>query len=122
MEFKLEDFDKFRKEDLVVDLRDQLECAATAYEDLRRELAAYNDLVASAENFVRGLIEENEDSLESRTDRFQATKRGKEIAMWIEEMREFVKAAKKIQLPCVPELDPDYEGVATQLEDLSEEA
>ena len=122
MEFKLDDIDKLDKKELVEDLRDQMEIVTTLYEDLDKEIIAYNKIVIRAEKFVRGLIEDNEDSLESRTERFQASKRGQEIAMWINELREFVKAAKVIQLPCIEELDPDYEGVATQLEDLSEEA
>ena len=122
MEFKLDDIDKLDKKELVEDLRDQMEIVTTLYADLDKELIAYNKIVIRAEKFVRGLIEDNEDSLESRTERFQASKRGQEIAMWINELREFVKAAKVIQLPCIEELDPDYEGVATQLEDLSEGA
>jgi hypothetical protein len=122
MEFKLDDIDKLDKKELVEDLRDQMEIVTTLYEDLDKEIIAYNKIVIRAEKFVRGLIEDNEDSLESRTERFQASKRGQEIAMWINELREFVKAAKVIQLPCIEELDPDYEGVATQLEDLSEGA
>jgi hypothetical protein len=122
MEFKMDEYDRLEKQDLVVDLRDQLQAAIDVYEDLRRELDAYNELVAKAERFVNRIIEETEDSLEGRTDRFQASKRGQEIQMWIRELSEFIIPAKKIQFPEIPELDPDYEGVATQLEDLSEEA
>jgi len=122
MEFKMDEYDRLEKQDLVVDLRDQLQAAIDVYEDLRRELDAYNELVAKAERFVNRIIEETEDSLEGRTDRFQASKRGQEIQMWIRELSEFIVPAKKIQFPEIAELDPDYEGVATQLEDLSEEA
>jgi hypothetical protein len=42
--------------------------------------------------------------------------------MWIRELKEFLEVSRVIELPKIPALDPDHEGVATQLEDLSEEA
>jgi hypothetical protein len=42
--------------------------------------------------------------------------------MWINELNEFARVSHKIQFPEVADIDPDHEGVATQLEELSEEA
>jgi len=122
MEFKLDEFEVADKRHLVEDLRDQLELVTELYEDLDKEIVVYNEIVIRAERFVRGLITDNEDSLESRSERFQASKRGHEILMWIRELREFLSASRMIELPKIPALDPDHEGIATQLEDLSEGA
>jgi phosphoserine phosphatase len=122
MEFKLDEFEVADKRHLVEDLRDQLQVVTELYEDLDKEIVVYNEIVVRAERFVRGLITDNEDSLESRSERFQASKRGHEILMWIRELREFLSASRVIELPKIPALDPDHEGIATQLEDLSEGA
>ena len=121
-EFKLDEFEAIEKRELVEDLRDQMECVTELYERLNKELVVYNELVTRAEKFVKGLIEDNEDSLDSRSERFQASKRGQEIMMWIRELREFLDSGNYISVPTVPDLDPDHEGAATRLEDLSEGA
>ncbi|HET9943607.1 MAG TPA: hypothetical protein VFR05_09715 [Terriglobia bacterium] len=121
-EFRLADYELDERNELIEDLREQFERVTDAYEDLRRELADYNRLVKNAEAFVESKLDQVIDSYTSRSQRFQACKRGLEIVQWIDEMREFFREGNEVVFPEVPSLDPDNGCLADKLEDISEGA
>jgi hypothetical protein len=83
----------------------------------------YNKQVALAEKFLIDKVEDCEDELRAaRTEKFQNTARGKQIAVWIEHLRAETLKKHTVDLNVSDYIDSDDTNFADALEDLEKEA
>lgn len=119
-------FDDDERDELryhVEDLRDRYEEMQWAADELAEKIHEYNQQVELAKKFLKDKMEDCKDELYNcRTEKFQKTHRGQEIARWINQLETEVEKPHIVDLNVSEYIDSDMTNFADILEDLEKKA
>jgi len=119
-------FDPDEREELkyqIEDLRDRYEELQFAADDLMNAIEEYNRQVDITTKFLEEKVGDCiEQLVENRTEKFQQTPRGLQIARWMDQMRYILSQDHKVLLDVTEYVDSDNVLLADLIEDVDKEA